>query len=80
MTVRKDVQGCRWGDLLASTKSNQKYTNIMAKAIFYTDSTDCTLAAPNAQGGTTYTLFDSVSQLVNHCLANGIEAQPTLED
>lgn len=52
----------------------------MAKAIFYTDSTDCTLAAPNAQGGTTYTLFDSVSQLVNHCLANGIEAQPTLED
>ena len=59
------------------TNKNQ---NIMAKAIFYTDSTDCTLAVPNAQGGTTYTLFDSVSQLVNHCLSHGIEAQPTLED
>lgn len=52
----------------------------MAKAIFYTDSTDCTLAVPNAQGGTTYILFDSVSSLVNHCLTHGIEAQPTLED
>ena len=51
-----------------------------AKAIFYNNSTDCTLAVPNSKGGTTYTIFDSVSECVNYCRKNGIEAEPMLED
>ena len=52
----------------------------MAKVIFYNDSADCTLAVPNSKGGTTYTLFDNVSECVNYCREHGIEAEPMLED
>ena len=52
----------------------------MAQAIFYNNSTDCTLAVPNSKGGTTYHLFEKVSDMVNYCRENGIEATPTLED
>ncbi|MBO4382204.1 MAG: hypothetical protein IKV77_05195 [Alistipes sp.] len=52
----------------------------MAKAIFYNHSTDCTLAVTNSKGGTTYQVFESVSELVNHCNAHGIEAQPVTEE
>lgn len=51
-----------------------------AKVHFYNNSTDCTLAVPNSKGGTTYHLFESVSEVVNYCRANGIEAEPMLED
>ncbi len=51
-----------------------------AKAIFYNNSTGCTLAAPNSKGGITYTLFEHVSDMVNYCRENGIEAEPMLED
>lgn len=37
----------------------------MAKVIFYNGTADCTLAVPNSKGGTTYTVFDSVSDVVN---------------
>ena len=50
----------------------------MAKAIFYNNSTDCTLAVPNSKGGTT--LFESVSEMVNYCRSNGIEAEIVTED
>lgn len=50
----------------------------MTKVIFYNDSADCALAVPNGKGGTTYTLFDSVSECVSYCRENGIEAEPTL--
>ena len=52
----------------------------MAKAIFYNNSTDCTLAVPNSKGGTTYHLFESVSEVVNYCRANGINAEIVTED
>ena len=52
----------------------------MAKAIFYNNSTDCTLAVPNSKGGTTYHLFERVSDMVNYCREQGIEATPVLED
>ena len=52
----------------------------MAKAIFYNNSTDCTLAVPNSKGGTTHHLFESVSEMVNYCLENGIEAEIVTED
>lgn len=52
----------------------------MAKAIFYNNSTDCTLAVPNSKGGTTYHLFESVSKMVNYCRANGIKAEIVTED
>ncbi len=42
-----------------------------AKMIFYNNSTDCTLAVPNAQGGTTYHLFERVSDMVNYAHDNG---------
>ena len=51
-----------------------------AKAIFYNNSTDCTLAVPNSKGGTTHHLFDSVSEMVNYCRENGIEAEIVTED
>ena len=52
----------------------------MAKAIFYNNSTDCTLAVPNSKGGTTYHLFESVSEVVNYCRSNGIKAEIVTED
>lgn len=52
----------------------------MAKVIFYNDSTDCTLAVPNSKGGTTYTVFERVSDMVNYCHQNGIEAEPMMEN
>ena len=52
----------------------------MAKAIFYNNSTDCTLAVPNSKGGTNYYLFESVSEMVNYCRENGIEAEIVTED
>lgn len=52
----------------------------MAKVIFYNDSTDLTLAVPNSKGGTTYTVFERVSDMVNYCRENGIKAEPMLED
>lgn len=52
----------------------------MAKAIFYNNSTVCTLAVPNNKGGITYTLFEHVSDMVNYCRENGIKAEPMLED
>lgn len=52
----------------------------MAKAIFYKNNTDCTLAVPNDKGGTTFLLFDTTSQLVNYCRDNGISATAVLED
>ena len=51
-----------------------------AKAIFSNNSTSCILETPNALGGKTWTLFDSVSQAVNYCRENNIEATPVLED
>ena len=51
----------------------------MAKAIFYNNSTDCTLAVPNSKGGTTYHIFESVSEMVNYCRANGIKAEIVTE-
>ena len=51
-----------------------------AKIIFSNSSTDCYLQTPNALGGKTWTLFDSVSQAVNYCRENNIEATPVLED
>lgn len=51
-----------------------------AKAIFNNNSTDCTLAVPNSKGVTTYTVFERVSDMVNYCRENGIEAEPTVED
>ena len=51
----------------------------MAKAIFYNNSTDCTLAVPNSKGGTTHYLFESVSEMVNYCRENGIEAEIVTE-
>ena len=52
----------------------------MAKAIFYNNSTDCCLEIPNALGGKTWTLFNSVSEMVNYCREHNIEATPVLED
>ena len=52
----------------------------MAKAIFYKNSTDCILAVPNSKGGTTHHLFESVSEMVNYCRENGIEAEIVTED
>ena len=52
----------------------------MAKAIFYNNSTDCTLAVTNSKGGTTHHLFESVSEMVNYCRENGIEAEIMKED
>lgn len=52
----------------------------MAKVIFYNDSTDCTLAVPNSKGGTTYTVFERVSDMVNYCHENGIDAEPMMEN
>lgn len=52
----------------------------MAKAIFYNNSTYCTLAVPNSKGGTTYHPFEKVSDMVNYCREHGIEAEPKLED
>ena len=52
----------------------------MAKAIFYNNSTDCTLAVPNSKGGTTHHIFESVSEMVNYCRANGIKAEIVTED
>ena len=51
-----------------------------AKVHFYNNSTDCTLAVPNSKGGTTYHLFESVSEVVNYCRENGIEAEIVTED
>lgn len=51
-----------------------------AKAIFYNNSTDCTLAVPNAKGGTTYHIFYSVSQMVNYCREHNIVANIVTED
>ncbi len=50
-----------------------------AKVHFYNNSTDCTLAVPNSKGGTTYHLFESVSEVVNYCRANGIKAEIVTE-
>lgn len=50
-----------------------------ARAIFYDNSADCTLAMPNDKGGTTYTVFETVSAMVNYCRDNGIEAMCELE-
>ena len=74
--------GCGRGDEPAATKKflTNKNLTIMAKAIFYNNSTDCTLAVPNSKGGTTFHLFERVSEMVNYCREHGIEAQPTLED
>jgi hypothetical protein len=47
---------------------------------FYNNSTDCTLAVPNSNGGTTYHLFESVSEAVNYCRVNGIKAKIVTED
>lgn len=52
----------------------------MAKAIFYNNSKDCTLAVPNSKGGTTHHLFESVSEMVDYCRENGIEAEIVTED
>lgn len=52
----------------------------MAKVIFYNDITDCTLAVPNSKGGTTYTVFERVSDMVNYLHENGIEAEPMMEN
>lgn len=43
-----------------------------ATAIFYNDSTVCVLAAPNAKGGTTYSLFEAVSAMLNHAASEGM--------
>ena len=51
----------------------------MANVIFYNDSADCTLAVKNSKGGTTYTVFERVSDMVNYCREYGIEAEPTVE-
>lgn len=50
-----------------------------AKAIFYNDSTDCILAVRNSRGGLTYTLFERVSDMVNYCRDNDIEAEIVTE-
>ena len=52
----------------------------MAKSIFYNGCADCVLAVPNSKGGTTYRIFDSVSEMVNYCNDNGIEADIVTED
>lgn len=52
----------------------------MAKVIFYNDSTDLTLAVPNSKGGTTYTVFERVSDMVNYCRDNDIDAEPMMEN
>ena len=45
-----------------------------ARVIFFHDDADTViLAQPRANGGTYYTLFPTVSQLVNHVRENGIE-------
>ena len=63
------------------TKSlTNKIFTIMAKAIFYNTSTDCTLAEQNSNGGITYHLFEKVSDMVKYCRDNGIEATLMLED
>jgi len=47
-----------------------------AKMIFFNDDANTiVLSQPNGNG-TRYTLFDSVSQAVNYCKANGIEPTP----
>lgn len=51
-----------------------------AKIIFSNSSTDCYLESPNALGGKTWTLFDSVSQAVNHCNDNNINPNIVTED
>lgn len=51
-----------------------------AIAFFYNDSTDCTLAVRNNRGGLTYTLFERVSDMVNYCHENDIEAEIVTED
>lgn len=61
-------------------KTINKNITTMAKAIFYKNNTDCTLAVPNDKGGTTFLLFDTTSQLVNYCRDNGISATAVLED
>lgn len=42
-----------------------------AKAIFYNNDTDCTLAVPNEKGGTTFHLFEKVSAMVNFAREKG---------
>jgi hypothetical protein len=42
-----------------------------AKAIFYNNDTDCTLAVPNSKGGTTFHPFEKVSTMVNFASENG---------
>lgn len=44
-----------------------------ATAIFHNDSTGCELSTPNTLGGTTYTLFDSVSTMLNYADENGFK-------
>lgn len=50
-----------------------------AIAFFYNDSTDCIMAVRNNRGGLTYTLFERVSDMVNYCRDNDIEAEIVTE-
>ena len=75
--------GCGQRDEPAATKkilTNKNLTIMNAKIIFSNSSTDCYLQTPNALGGKTWTLFDSVSKAVNYCRENNIDATPVLED
>ena len=51
-----------------------------ATIIFSNKHANCYLETPNALGGKTWTLFDSVSKAVNYCREHNIEATPVLED
>ena len=51
-----------------------------AKMIFSNSRTDCYLETPNNLGGKTWTMFDSVSEAVNYCRENGIEADIVTEN
>lgn len=44
-----------------------------AKVIFYKDDANVTLVERNAKGGSTYTLFETVSELVNTLNEKGID-------
>lgn len=39
---------------------------------FYHNATDCVLSTPRTNGGTTHTLFESVSQCWQHIRDNGL--------
>lgn len=87
---RKTLSPRKWSRLepgtsgIESHREDKCLTNLnhimKAKAIFYKDSTDCTLAVPNSKGGTTFHPFEHVSEMVNYCNEHHIEATPVLED